>query len=145
MFKFSNDYLWTKITSCKNNLLNFLFWLTKIKLISISQFTPFQVATFKTICRYSSFYVTWKTIPNARLHKWSPNEFTVWFWDVELYRSRGSSISAVKRICYMILKVVRTYVVVNFIHSYSKRRKATCGIFTEESILNYDYTYYTYL
>jgi len=24
-------------------------------LVSISQFTPFQVATFETICRYSSF------------------------------------------------------------------------------------------
>jgi len=64
---------------------------TSMQLVSISQFTPFQVATFETICRYSSFYIRWKTIPNGspRVHKWSPKEFTVWLWDVELYRSRS--------------------------------------------------------
>ena len=54
-------------------------------MVSISQLTPFQVTTFETICRYSSFYITWKTVPNGspRVHKWSPKEFTIWFWDVE--------------------------------------------------------------
>jgi len=55
-----------------------------MQLISFFQFTPFQVATFETIYRYSNFSVTWKTIPNdsTRVHKWSPKEFTVWFCDV---------------------------------------------------------------
>ena len=89
-------------------MLNVLFCLTKMG--NWSQFTPFPVATFETIYRYSSFYIRLKTIPNGSpiVHEWSLKEFTVWFlW----CRSRGSSISAFNfwSICYMILKVVRTY------------------------------------
>ena len=85
MFKFSKDYIWKPVCN----------WY---QFLSLRHFKKRLLKLFADIAAFPSHGRLFQMAAPEYINdlKKDIKEFTVWFRDVELYRSRGSSIFAVK-------------------------------------------------